>query len=248
MFEQTLLTQPPSARKTGALAASFLAQSCVLGVLLVGPLLFTHGMPLVIPNMGLPVFVKPLTPERPPEVEQPITRAPSGESVRPAFQPLYVTRVPTGPIREEIVGDVPELNDQSVPRGTSPTEIGGNLSLPPYVAVIPRAEIVKPVVTAPEQPAKPTAINSGVLASKLVTRVLPQYPALARQMRISGAVRLLAIVGKDGHVQSLRVIEGHPMLREAALNAVKQWVYSPTYLSGQPIEVEAAIEVNFNLN
>lgn len=86
-----------------------------------------------------------------------------------------------------------------------------------------------------------------MLAAKLLKRVIPPYPVLARQTRIQGTVHLLGIVAKDGRVQNLRVIDGHPLLRQAALDAVSQWVYSPTILNGQPVEVEAPIDVNFTL-
>ena len=248
MFEQTILTQPVSTQKISALAASFLAQSCVLGVLLLGSLLFTRAMPLIVPQIGLPLIIQPPpAPELPHDVTRSATPASSAPNEFRVFHPVVVRSVPAGPI-PIVVDDVPVLNDESVPRGTPRIGISEGTSLPPYVAVIPRAEIVKPVVTTPEQPTKPTAISSGVLASKLVTRVLPQYPDLARKTRTSGVVRLLVVVGKNGRVETVRVIEGHPMLREAAVSAVKQWVYSPTYLSGQPIEVEASIEVNFTLN
>lgn len=124
----------------------------------------------------------------------------------------------------------------------------GAPSLPGYITEIPRAEIVKPLVNVPAEPVKPIAVSSGVLASKLLTRVLPQYPALAKSMRVSGVVRLAVVVGRDGHIAGVRVLEGHPMLRASAVDAVKQWVYSPTYLNGQPVEIEASVDVNFTLN
>ncbi|MEP6961446.1 MAG: energy transducer TonB [Acidobacteriota bacterium] len=86
-----------------------------------------------------------------------------------------------------------------------------------------------------------------MLAGKLITQVIPKYPDLARRMRVSGTVQLLGIIGKDGRVRALRVVEGHPMLRQSALDAVNQWIYSPTILNGQPVEVEAPIEVRFTL-
>lgn len=250
MFEQTLLTQPPPAQKTGALTISFLAQSCLLGVLIIGPLVYTQAMPLVAPPIELPVFIKPLAPEPPPEIA-PVRAAPSSGRIAPRVfrpQPIYVTRVPTTPVEELIFDDIPEINSENVPRGTLGMETIGAPSLPGYIAEIPRAEIVKPLVNIPAEPVKPIAVSSGVLASKLLTRVFPQYPALAKSMRVSGVVRLAVVVGRDGHIEGVRVLEGHPMLRASAVDAVKQWVYSPTYLNGQPVEVEASVDVNFTLN
>lgn len=79
----------------------------------------------------------------------------------------------------------------------------------------------------------------------LVHKVEPAYPRLARLSGISGVVKLHAIIGKDGSVQSLSLISGHPILAAAALEAVAQWRYRPYLLNGQPVEVETFITVNF---
>ena len=76
---------------------------------------------------------------------------------------------------------------------------------------------------------------------------MPVYPPLARQARISGTVRLEAVIAFNGAVQSLRVASGHPLLAQAALDAVRQWVYQPTLLNGEPVEVLTQIDVNFKL-
>ena len=85
-------------------------------------------------------------------------------------------------------------------------------------------------------------------AAKLVNQVTPVYPPLARQARISGIVRLEAVIGRDGRIKSLHVAAGHPLLVQAALEAVRQWVYQPTLLNGEPVEVLTQIEVNFKLS
>ena len=72
-------------------------------------------------------------------------------------------------------------------------------------------------------------------------------PQLARTARIQGAVLLQAEISKSGDIQNLRVISGHPMLIQSALEAVKQWKYKPYYLNGEPVEVETQIQVNFSL-
>ena len=81
----------------------------------------------------------------------------------------------------------------------------------------------------------------------LIHRVLPVYPPLAKQMRVSGRVRLMGVISTTGMIEKLEVIEGHPMLVKAAVDAVRQWVYRPTVLNGQTIAVTAPIEVNFIL-
>jgi protein TonB len=81
-----------------------------------------------------------------------------------------------------------------------------------------------------------------------VNRITPIYPPLARQTRISGTVRLHAIISKDGSIQQLEVMSGHPLLQQAALDAVRQWRYQPTLLNGEPVEVDTTIDVIFSLN
>ena len=75
----------------------------------------------------------------------------------------------------------------------------------------------------------------------------PDFPQLAKMARIQGAVRLEALIAKDGTIKGLKVISGHPLLVKAALQAVHIWRYQPTLLNGQPVEVETEIDVNFSL-
>ena len=84
-------------------------------------------------------------------------------------------------------------------------------------------------------------------AARLVNKVTPLYPPLARQTRISGTVRLHAIIGKNGGVEQLQVVSGHPLLVQSALDAVRQWRYQPTLLNGDPVEVDTEIDVIFSL-
>jgi protein TonB len=77
--------------------------------------------------------------------------------------------------------------------------------------------------------------------------VQPAYPALARSARIQGVVVLQAVIGKQGNIENLRLISGHPMLAPAAIEAVRQWRYKPYILNNDPIEVETQITVNFAL-
>ena len=95
---------------------------------------------------------------------------------------------------------------------------------------------------------RPTRMSEGVMAAMLVNRVEPQYPAIARAAHISGVVHLHAIIGKDGAVRQLEVVDGNPLLAQAAKAAVQNWRYQPTRLNNEPVEVETYITVNFVLN
>jgi periplasmic protein TonB len=84
-------------------------------------------------------------------------------------------------------------------------------------------------------------------AGLLVKRVTPEYPAVAKAARIQGRVRFSAIIGRDGRIQDLKPTGGPSILIPPASAAVKQWIYRPTLLNGQPVEVATQIEVNFTL-
>jgi protein TonB len=137
-----------------------------------------------------------------------------------------------------VVGGVPG----GVPGGSGGL-IGGIIGSVPAMAPPP------PKVEAPK-PTTPQRIRVGgqVQLANLIKRVQPAYPPLAKQARIQGVVHLTAIIAKDGTIQSLQVVNGHPLLVPAALAAVKQWVYKPTLLNGDPVEVVTQIDVNFTLS
>jgi len=90
-------------------------------------------------------------------------------------------------------------------------------------------------------------IGGDVQATKLVNKVTPLYPPLVKQVKVQGTVRFAALIGVDGHLKGLTVESGHPLLVESAQTAVQQWVYQPTLLNGNPVEVLTAIDVNYTL-
>ncbi len=91
-------------------------------------------------------------------------------------------------------------------------------------------------------------VGANVQAARIIKRVAPVYPEEARMAHVSGTVRLHVIIGKDGRVKDPEIISGHPLLQDAALHAVRQWVYQPTLLNGDPVEVDTTIDVIFQLN
>jgi TonB family protein len=106
-----------------------------------------------------------------------------------------------------------------------------------------------PQTETPSAPADaaPMRVAGGVIAGNISTKVAPIYPPEARAAKIQGAVVLHAIIGKDGTVHSLNVVSGPAELQRAAIDAVRQWVYKPYLLNGNPTEVETNITVNFNI-
>lgn len=108
---------------------------------------------------------------------------------------------------------------------------------------------VRGTVPNPAAPFVPSTIRVGgnVQAANLVSQVAPVYPQLAKQARIQGTVRFNTTIAKDGTIENLQLVSGHPLLVQAAQEAVKQWVYKPTLLNGEPVKVITTIDVNFTL-
>jgi protein TonB len=82
----------------------------------------------------------------------------------------------------------------------------------------------------------------------LVRKVAPIYPPEAKAARLQGTVRLAVVIGTDGSVFEVHLMNGDPVLGEAAITAVRQWAYKPTLLNGEPVAVETTVDVSFTLN
>ncbi len=180
---------------------------------------------------------------------------PSRSAIRPFLEPTTISPLHSGDAHASVqlaYIDDPVPIGEGVP-GTGGYNTGGDRSplsidafrLPPP----PPAPTTRPQEKpAPPAVLQPVHVSQGVQAAKLVRQVKPSYPPLARQARIAGSVRLVAIIGRDGSIQNLQVASGHPLLTPAAVDAVKQWLYQPTLLNGQPVEVITQIDVNFTLS
>lgn len=138
-----------------------------------------------------------------------------------------------------VVGGVPG----GVPGGTAGGVLGGIIGGLPSAAP-------PPPPPPKEKPVTPKSIRVGgnVQAANILRQPKPVYPPLAKQARIQGTVRFNAVIGKDGTIQNLTLVSGHPLLVQAAQEAVRNWVYRPTLLNGEPVDVITTIDVNFTLN
>jgi TonB family protein len=107
----------------------------------------------------------------------------------------------------------------------------------------PGQDTQRPVNKSTQRVPVSQVVSSGLL----LHHVQPTYPPVARQARIQGSVELHAEISKDGSIQSLSLISGHPLLVPSAIEAVKQWRYKPYILNGEPVEVETTVTINFLL-
>ncbi len=146
--------------------------------------------------------------------------------------------------RPKVRGDPEQFIDVfPAPPGES---IIGAILIPGIAGQPPKID--PPQIDRRTTPEKQTVkVSEGVEQAQLITRIEPQYPVLARQTRTQGTVFLHAIISREGRITSLEVVNGHPLLVRAALDAVRQWRYRPTLLNGEPVEVETSITVIFRL-
>jgi periplasmic protein TonB len=245
MFEDSLIESGGKLKtKRGATTVvSFVLQIALIGVLVLIPLLFTEALPKT-QLMTFLVAPPPPPPPPPPPAAAPVkvvkqiqTDIINGQLRTPTKIPEKVQMIkeeeapPPMAATGGVVGGVPG----GVPGGQMGGVIGGIISSTPVA--VPKA-------------ATPTRVrvSQGVTQGLLTRRVNPTYPPLARQARIQGTVVLQAEISKNGDIENLRLVSGHPMLAPAAIDAVKQWKYRPYILNGEPVEVETQITVNFTLS
>lgn len=229
MFRESLLDSSPSrhARKHWPMATAFVVESIIAGLMITIPLLSTG----VIPVSARVPRIAPL------------------QAVRVASEPPHATAGHSAGFHSTATVITISRNPDSIHFGP-PQEPDENPTVRPIIEGFPKGgpgptlpvcSNCVPVVTPPAKPLRVSELS----AAQLVHRVEPVYPRTAVLINLQGEVRLHAIIGRDGTIQSLSVTSGHPMLAQAALDAVRQWRYRPYVLNGQAVEVETFMTVNF---
>jgi periplasmic protein TonB len=217
---------------------SFAVQAVAVGSLLLLPLFYTEGLPrlaMLAPLLApAPPPAAPPTP-RPNSPATPQSNLMGDRLVSPAQIPPTVTMLtdaePPPPMIDPSAAGVRDGTGDPNARGTVLNLVlGSDLALPP-----PPPAVHHPPV-------------SRMMEGNLVYRVQPDYPPLARQVRVQGLVVLRAMISRQGTIEDLQVMSGHPMLVKAAVEAVRQWRYRPYELNGEPVEVETEVKVNFVLS
>jgi protein TonB len=155
------------------------------------------------------------------------------DSLSQRLRPVRSTEMPDAPE----VGRGGEAVSAAIPVGVTPMPAPVSLSALPAAAASAPVQAAGTARTIPNQ--------GKVQQAELISRKDPAYPPLAKQSGAQGEVILTATIGVDGKVKDVQVVSGHPLLRSAAVAAVKQWVYRPTYLNGKPVESESRISLNF---
>jgi len=243
MFEDSLIESGGRLKTKRGMTSliSFMIQIGIIVVMILIPLIFTEALPRT--QLMTFLVAPPPPPPPPPPAAAPVkivkviqTDIVNGQLRTPTKIPQKVQMIkedeapPPVMASTGVVGGVPG----GVPGGSMGGVIGSVLSATP-VAV--------PKIATPQR----VRVSSGVQSGLLIRKVNPTYPPLARQARIQGRVILQAQISKDGNIENLQLVSGHPMLAPAAIEAVKQWKYKPYLLNGEPVEVETQVEVNFTL-
>jgi protein TonB len=254
MFEQTFVGGQNTTRKASSVFMSFLIQCGLIVVAVLIPLIYTETLPKTQLTSFLVAPPPPPPPPPPPAAAAPVKvvkvaprQFDAGRLMAPKQIPKEIAMIkeddmPPPAQAAGVVGGVPG----GVPGGAAGGVIGGIIGSVPTAAPPPPPP---PVKEAPK-PVTPKQIRVGgnVQSAKLINQPKPAYPPLARQARIQGTVRFNAVIGRDGSIQNLTLVSGHPLLVPAATEAVRQWRYQPTLLNGEPVEVVTQIDVNFTLS
>jgi len=219
-----------------SLAVSIAVQSAIFVAIILLPL-FAHPERIALANY---VPIPPYSPYRGDRHPQtPTNPRPHKPSLSPCFTcptPILTNRPMSS---EPTTEGLPEPPFDSSDRTSNPGGEG--------LVSIPDSR-PQPPHTVEEPPHKPRRISEPVIAAVLVHRVEPVYPALPKQIGRGGKVELRAIIATDGTIQSLEIVSGDPLFYQSALDAVRQWRYRPTYLNGQPVEVDTFITVFYTIN
>ena len=251
MFETAILADGPGKKRVWTTCAGVTGQALLIASAMLAPLIWTQVLPQAQLLTTLITPSAPVSPARPVSAE-PVVRP--REQVRHAFQFTDVLHLFTKmPAHAQTFSDPPDVGPAGpyIP-GALPSDVGsgplssilrdvvGQVEVP--APAPPRVE-PRPVEKTPER----IRLGGQVLLGRLTSRVEPVYPRIAIQARVAGEVRLDAVVGTDGRVRELHVLSGHPMLVQAAVDAVRQWIFQPTLLNGVPVEVSAPVTVTFRL-
>jgi len=242
MFEDSLLESGGrlKTKRGRTTAVAFVFEVMIVIVMILIPLIFTEALPR---TQLMTFLVAPAPPPPPPPPAAAVVKAPkilqtdiiNGQLRTPSKIPQKVQMI------KEDEAPPPVMSTAGVVGGLPgvPGQMGGVIG-----GIVNAANMQMPKIATPQR----IRVSSGVSQGLLIRKVQPAYPPLARQARIQGTVILQAQISKDGNIENLQLISGHPMLAPAAIEAVKQWKYRPYLLNGEPVEVETQVQVNFTLS
>ena len=227
---------------------AYIVEGILVGLLVLVPLIYTEALPSAQLMTFLAAPPPPPPPPPPPAAAAPrIVKRVTVEDIMkaPTVIPKTVKIIKDAPEPVTNAGAVGVVG--GIPGGVPGGQYGGVLGAALGNVLTGAAA---PPPPPPPKAVTPKRIRVGgqVEKAKLIFQPKPDYPQLAKMARIQGVVRLEAIISKDGTIQELKTVSGHPLLVKAAYEAVQRWRYQPTLLNGEPVEVVTEIDVNFTLS
>ena len=259
-FDQLVVS---GAKKKGrrklTLPVSMAIHALVIGGIILIPLLISPDLPMPAKGGINAFFVEAAAPPPPPPpppaaaAPKPVQEKPKIEQpkIEPQETPKFVApievpqEVPQEATTDPGLGEgVPEGVPGGVPEGVPGGVVGG----------VPGGEVggtgggEATPSPEPEKPSGPVRVGGQIKAPQKLKDVAPKYSDMARQARVQGVVVLECVISPDGKVTNVKVLRGSPLLDDSAVEAVKQWVYSPTLLNGEPVAVIMTVTVNFKLS
>jgi protein TonB len=223
----------------GTTIFSFALQFLLIGIMILIPLIYTDALPKSM-TMTFLVAPAPPPPPPPPPAAAPVravriqTEITNGQLRAPSRIPDRIQMIREDETPPDMGGGVPGGVPGGIPGGQAGGVIGG---------IIAQTHIDVPKIAVPVR----ARVSTGVMTGLRIRYIDPKYPPLAKAARIQGQVVLQAQISKDGTIENLQLISGHPMLAPSAIDAVKQWRYKPYLLNGEPVAVDTTVIVNFNL-
>ncbi|MCC6861655.1 MAG: energy transducer TonB [Bryobacterales bacterium] len=255
MFEQVFVEDMGKTNRSWTVIVSFILQCLLIGIAILIPLIRFEVLPATQLTSFL-VAPPPPPPPPPPPAAAPVKMVKviprqfdAGRLMAPKAVPKEIAMIKEEELPPPSAGGGGVVG--GIPGGSAGGQVGGILG--GVISSIPQAAPPPPPPPVKVEAPKPVApqrirVGGNVQQARLVRQPRPVYPPLAKQARIQGTVRFTAIIATNGTIQSLQVVSGHPLLVPSAMEAVKQWVYQPTLLNGEPVEVVTQIDVNFTLS
>jgi periplasmic protein TonB len=186
-------------------------------------LAFSHVLPVRITDIPLPA--------PPPGNVPPAQR--TSANVAPIEAPRDIT---------------PETDRENAPSTHQPTDVlGVEAGMPGAVELPGHGLRIDPPPAPPPVPQTPMRLHSGMQAPRKIVHVPPRYPPTAQAARVEGVVALEAVIDVTGRVNDVRVVHSIPALNQAAIDAVRQWRFTPTLLNGEPVSILLTVTVRFTL-
>jgi protein TonB len=214
-------------RKRYTVPVSLLSHSVIIATVIVLPILAAPLMPGVMDNSDLEYITKIIPPPPPPPARRLDHVPPSNPNAAPVAAPDTIK---------------PETPQQFEPFETTSVGVVGGADNVEHALVPP------PAIAPPPEPTQPLRIGGAIRPPARIRAVDPIYPPIAREARVQGIVIIEATIDAEGRISNTRVLRSIPLLDEAALEAVRQWQYTPTQLNGVPVPVVMTVTVSFVLS